>query len=228
MPFKNGNIPWNKGLTKEIDIRVAVSEETKQKMRKRMKGNQYLIGHKHSEESKQKMREAHKGIPMSDEAIINMRKAQKGHIGYMFNKKHSEEAKEKISKYHKGRKHSKEHKQKLSEAQKGEKSHCWKGGVTPLTHQIRHSFKYRQWRSDVFTRDNFICQRCGQWGGKLHAHHIKSFSSILQFYEITTFEEALDCEELWNINNGITLCKNCHKLTNNYLHKARKEILKCH
>ncbi len=31
----------------------------------------------------------------------------------------------------------------------------WKGGVTPLMLQIRHSFKTRQWRSDIFTRDNF-------------------------------------------------------------------------
>lgn len=30
-------------------------------------------------------------------------------------------------------------------------------------------------------------------------------------------EDALMCEEFWNLNNGRTLCKNCHKLTDNYL-----------
>jgi len=77
---------------------------------------------------------------------------------------------------------------------------------------------YRQWRSDIFTRDDFTCQECGQRGGHLEAHHIKQLSKILQFYEITTLEEALNCAELWNINNGITLCKECHKK----LHKKVK------
>jgi len=93
----------------------------------------------------------------------------------------------------------------------GVNSNNWKGGITPLRPQIINNFKYRQWRSDVFTRDDFICQECGQKGGKLNAHHIKSFSSILQYYEITTLKEALDCEELWNINNGITFCRKCHQ-----------------
>lgn len=24
---------------------------------------------------------------------------------------------------------------------------------------------------------------------------------------------AMNCIELWNVNNGVTLCKECHKLT---------------
>ena len=104
-----------------------------------------------------------------------------------------------------------ETKLKISKANKGEKSGKWKGGITLLTNSIRTNFRYRQWRSDVFTRDDFTCQECGQWGGKLQAHHIKSFSSLIQLYEITTFKEALECEELWNINNGFTLCLECHK-----------------
>lgn len=28
--------------------------------------------------------------------------------------------------------------------------------------------------------------------------------------DITTYEQAMDCEELWNINNGVTYCKGCH------------------
>ena len=64
----------------------------------------------------------------------------------------------------------------------------------------------------VRVRDNFICQECGYNKGRiLQAHHIKPFTEILVKYNIKTLEEALDCEELWDINNGITLCEYCHK-----------------
>ena len=106
--------------------------------------------------------------------------------------------------------HSKKTKLKLSKANRGEKNHFWKGGISLLRKRLQMSFKYRQWRSDVFTRDDFTCQGCGVRGGILNAHHIRSYSSIIQQYEITTVEEALNCEELWNINNGITYCEKCH------------------
>jgi len=86
----------------------------------------------------------------------------------------------------------------------------WKGGITPLTLTIRHSFEYRQWRSDIFTRDDFTCQKCGKRGIKIVAHHIKRFSLIFEENKIKTLEQARICEEFWNINNGITLCKECH------------------
>ncbi len=33
------------------------------------------------------------------------------------------------------------------------------------------------------------------------------------FYEnkINNLEQAIDCSEFWDINNGRTLCKSCHK-----------------
>ena len=107
--------------------------------------------------------------------------------------------------------HSKETKRKMSESHKGNKSYLWKGGITPLIMQIRNFYKSRQWRSDVFTRDNFTCQDCGDnKSGNLEAHHIKKFSTILHENKITTIEEALNCEKLWDINNGITYCSFCH------------------
>ena len=112
-------------------------------------------------------------------------------------------------------KRSEETIKKLSESHRGDKAYNYKGGQI-INLQIRASFKYRQWVSDVFTRDNFICQECGKRGGKLEAHHTKSFSDIINEYKVKTLEEALSCEELWNINNGQTLCKECHKLTDNY------------
>jgi len=105
---------------------------------------------------------------------------------------------------------------RISKALRGENNPNWKGGVTPVAMRIRSHFKYRQWRSDVFTRDDFTCQLCGKRGGGiLNADHFpKRFSAILEEYEIKSIESALDCEELWNVNNGRTLCLSCHKKFN--------------
>ena len=110
-------------------------------------------------------------------------------------------------------------------AKYGRNHHNWKGGITPLIRRIRDCFKYRQWRSDIYTRDDFTCQKCNRRGGYLHAHHKQSFSDILEINDIKTFKQAMECSELWNINNGITYCEKCH----NELHIAanlwaRKEL----
>ena len=110
----------------------------------------------------------------------------------------------------------------------GKNSNNYRGGITPLYNLLRNSLKSKQWTKDVFTRDNFTCQKCGDnSGGNLEAHHEKPFSVILHENNITTYEEAMNCIELWDINNGITLCKECHKkeqaLTNKLIKEARKE-----
>jgi len=143
----------------------------------------------------------------------------------------SKETREKMSKAHIGMKKpwakgnklgmkiSEITKQKMSLAKLGrigKKASNWKGGITLLGQQIRNSFEYRQWRSDIYTRDNYTCQECGQIGRELNAHHIITFSIIFKNNQIKTLEQALNCEELWNINNGITLCKKCHKLIHKY------------
>ncbi len=99
---------------------------------------------------------------------------------------------------------------------RGNKNPMWKGGTTLLKTRVRDCFKYFQWRSDIFTRDDFICQECERRGVYLEAHHIKLLSKIIEEYEIKTLEEALICEELWNINNGMTLCRECHDKTKGY------------
>lgn len=101
----------------------------------------------------------------------------------------------------------------------GEKNNFWKGGVTKIGQLIRSCFRYRQWRSDIFERDNYTCQNCSIRGGVIHADHIKPFAVILRENNIKSVDEALVCEELWNLNNGRTLCIDCHKKTESYLNK---------
>lgn len=90
-----------------------------------------------------------------------------------------------------------EWKRKISEAQKGEKHWNWKGGKSRKLTRIRQTPRYKKWRKQVFERDNYTCQKCGQKGGDLNAHHVKQFSK----HEDHRFD----------IDNGKTLCKQCHK-----------------
>jgi len=104
----------------------------------------------------------------------------------------------------------------------GENAGNWKGGVTKLGTCIRGLKEYKEWRMRVFIRDNFTCQKCGRKrkaGDRviLQAHHKKPFYQILFENQIKSSLQAIECKELWNIDNGQTLCKKCHKLTDSYL-----------
>ena len=96
---------------------------------------------------------------------------------------------------------------------KREKNPRWLGDRKLLKRPMC-SVEGKIWRLSVYERDNFACQKCGQRGGKLQAHHIKGY-----------FE---DKENRWNIDNGITLCIKCHKKTDNYGWKSINIRKKCH
>lgn len=69
----------------------------------------------------------------------------------------------------------------------------------------------REWRDQVLKRDDWTCQFCGKRGGRLEADHIKPYS----FFP--------DCR--WDVENGRTLCRPCHKKTFRILWRL-KELLK--
>lgn len=122
--------------------------------------------------------------------------------------------------YNKGQKMSDEKYQKLKDAgffepKFGEKSGNWKGGTTKLGASIRTLKRYLDWRKAVFERDGYECKECGD-KGYIHAHHIKAFALILEQNKITSTKEAIKCEELWDIDNGQTLCVPCHEQTDSY------------
>ena len=93
----------------------------------------------------------------------------------------------------------------------GNKNPHWKGGITSLAESIRKMCLMKKWRSEIYKRDKYICQKCGDKKGKnLNAHHKITFAKILKDYSITSIKEAEKCKILWDIDNGITLCELCH------------------
>lgn len=94
---------------------------------------------------------------------------------------------------------------------KGASHPNWNNGKTEkLRNIVKGNREYKIWRSKVFERDQWTCQNCKKVGGILNAHHIKYFRNIVREFNIKTFNDALSCELLWDINNGITLCEECH------------------
>lgn len=90
----------------------------------------------------------------------------------------------------------------MSKKQMGPKNPAWKGGKIPLTTRRRRLVRYKDWRKQVFERDDYTCQVCGKKGGHLNAHHIKKFSRYK--------------EDRLSINNGVTTCIKCHYKINGH------------
>lgn len=89
----------------------------------------------------------------------------------------------------------------------GKNSHLWKGGLTNKRQVIYNSMEYKLWRTAVYERDKYKCVFCGSHK-KLNADHIKPFS--------------LFPELRFAIDNGRTLCVDCHKSTDTYSYKVFK------
>jgi len=178
-------------------MKIVLTEEHKEKLRQAKLKNpvRYWLGkkgHSQSEETRKKISEAGKGRVVSKETRRKLSKALKG------------KKKPPLSK---------EYKEKISQSliatwnKKGRKK--YKRYI-----HVRDS-RYLKWRISVFERDNWTCQFCGLRShiglGKsvyLEAHHIKGWAKYpkLRYY----------------IDNGITLCLKCHKLTDNYKGNGKK------
>lgn len=111
-------------------------------------------------------------------------------------------------------------------SRKGENNPNYKGGITPLRNKIRHSIAYKQWKDLVCLKCGLKCVDCGEVydESSLEVHHSsRSFANLMQAflnlhykYSLPKDEEILlmlaDCySPFWDINNGVSLCKECHK-----------------
>lgn len=135
----------------------------------------------------------------------------------------SEETRKKLSESNKGKKHSKETIEKMKKSLKGRL--VWNKGLgtkSRLNEKIRKCLKFKAWRDSVFSRDKWTCQECKAVGGTLHPHHKVFLSDIVKSFKIESLQEAEECQKLWDVENGITLCHGCHSL----LHKKIKLSIK--
>ena len=162
-----------------------------------------------------------KGIPCSDETKKKISKSNMGHIPWNVGIPITEELRQKVIESNKRRigpwkgKHLPEYvilKMILNHADNsGDKNYFygirrygkdngnWKGGIDPENHKIRQSDEYKNWRIEVFRRDYWTCQECGYKGEHIQSHHVKAFK---EYPELR-----------FDIDNGLTLCKKCHRKT---------------
>lgn len=69
----------------------------------------------------------------------------------------------------------------------------------------RKTTNYRQWRAEVISRDDRTCQFCAS-RKNLTAHHIVAAS--------------VNADLRYEVRNGITLCRNCHKVLERALERV--------
>lgn len=99
---------------------------------------------------------------------------------------------------------------------KGKNNSGWKGGKSSVYSLIRETINGYKWRAQVFKRDNYKCVECGKHGTTLNAHHIKHFMVLIKEMgeedtKEKTIEKAINYLPLWDVSNGMTLCRSCHK-----------------
>lgn len=97
-----------------------------------------------------------------------------------------------------GYRHTAEARKFISECQRGNKHPRWVLDRTKVKRQHeRNNPQYKQWRREVWLRDNFKCKIANpDCKGRIEAHHILGWT--------------LHPELRYEVNNGITLCHHHH------------------
>lgn len=109
-----------------------------------------------------------------------------------------------------------------------ENHYRWNGGLSTLVDKIRATKEYKNWRFSIFQRDNFTCSICKKSKdvrSLLQADHYPITRAEMMYkYNIKSVENALNCKYFWDINNGRTLCEDCHKQTDTFGGKNYKRV----
>lgn len=90
----------------------------------------------------------------------------------------------------------KEHRKKNPGAQSGENNPNWKGGISGYRNRFMSTNEYKEWRIEVFGRDEYKCVCCGVNSNTLEAHHVLPYAS----------NEDMRTD----VSNGVTMCRKHH------------------
>lgn len=209
-----GRVPWNKGVPHKqstIDLmsakkkNIPLSEEHKKHIGESNKGKHNNVHH--TLEALEANRLAHLNKKASQQTRELMSIAHSGQTPWNKGIPSSEEAKKNQSKALKGKTRTMETRKNMS----GKRNHNWKGGVSELDKAIRELPEMYIWKYNVMKRDDFRDCFTGIRGNhNLEVHHIKPLAIIIQEYNIKTIEDALNCKELWDTDNGVTMFRESH------------------
>ena len=210
----------------EIRKGIKFTEEHKKNLSLSKLGNKNPnYGKKLTLEQCRKLKEANKRRVYTRELLEKLRQSKLGKNNPNYEKKR---LKESILKQLATRKRnalpiSPETKLKISLSRLGNKNPAWKGGITPLSVYVKTIPQAIEWKKLVLRKDNYTWQECLNKCITLEAHHIKSFAQIFQeflqqYSQFSPIEDketlvrlAMTYEPFWDITNGRTLCKDCHK-----------------
>ena len=91
-----------------------------------------------------------------------------------------------------------------------------------LRQEIENTPRSKRWHKEILERSEGKCEHCGETKN-FHVHHLDSFYSIIKDCRITTTLQAVECKPLWDLENGIVLCEDCHKETPSYKYWVSKK-----
>ena len=157
---------------------------------------------------------AHRGLAQAQSGLTEAQRAglalgptpgTNHRTGYV----HREESKRKSSDAHKAWCAANPDKVKArGEKTRGENHYKWNGGTSRLNAAIRRLTENRKWMEAVKERDG-KCIVCSSVDN-LESHHITPLADLVQAHGIINRDQARDCSALWDLGNGMTVCRPCH------------------
>jgi len=89
---------------------------------------------------------------------------------------------------------------------RGKNNPNWNPNLTDEERQIRRDarkglisdYELKNWRKQVFERDDYTCRCCGAKKSPFNAHHLNGWNKFV--------------DQRYDLSNGLTLCIACHKL----------------
>lgn len=182
--------------------------------------SRYWLGRSFSTKHRQRLSISRKGKPLSDKHKASLKIARQKLVGIP----RSDEVKKKIRESKKLRPHpllgkhpSLETRAKMTASLTGmfagARNPAWKGGITPINIRIRRSPAYYRWRQAILKRDDYRCFDCG-------VQQTKDNAVILDVDHIFPF--ALYPRLRFMLENGRTLCRECHKQTPTYAGRTHR------